>query len=92
MAWTMLASILADSFQYSPSSPNRDTTRGWSWLHQNTAFQALWAAMPSCQEKRMSLSLPKSVGTSTHLSLPMKSTFRWWKEKTMDSSPQSAPA
>ena len=40
----------------------------------------------------MSLSFWKSVGTSTHFSLPMKSTFRWWKENTMVSSWLSAPA
>src|SRR5699024_1833498 len=75
-----------------PSSPKRDTTLGWSWLHQKTAFQALWAAILTCQSNKMSFNFLKSNGTSTHFSLPIKSTFKWWKLNTMDSSWLSAPA
>ena len=65
-----MPSIFADSTRYSPSSPNRETTRGWSWLHQNTAFQPPPSAIPTCQWVRMSFSARKSMGASVHLAPP----------------------
>ena len=34
-----VASIFADSTRNAPSSPKRETTRGWSWLSQYRLFQ-----------------------------------------------------
>ena len=43
-----MASIVADCTRYSPSSPKRETIRGWSWLFQYRLFQPI-SARPACQ-------------------------------------------
>ena len=43
-----VASVLAEAARYAPSSPNRDTGRGWSWLLQYSEFQPR-PARPACQ-------------------------------------------
>ena len=43
-----VARVLAEATRYLPSSPNRDSERGWSWLPKYSEFQPR-PASPDCQ-------------------------------------------
>ncbi len=89
MPWRTVASILADSTRYSLSLPQRDTTRGKSWLSQKMLFQPHpWR--PTCQCARIDLNLWKSRGARSHLEPPSTwSVSVWLNWKTIENSEPS---
>ena len=65
----MVASILADSTRYFPSSPQRETTRGRSWLFMNRLFQP-WPWSPCCHRSTHRFSRTRGRGIQSHFSPP----------------------
>ena len=60
--WSTVASIVAERAQCSSASPNRDTTRGWSWLLQYRLFQPRTDARLPTPERRLQFAQIERAG------------------------------
>ena len=65
-----VASILAASTRWAPSSPKRDTDRGWSWLFEYRLFQPT-SCSPRCHRPSDALSRRRSNGCGVPLRAPV---------------------
>ncbi len=84
-------SVFALSTRWAPSSPQRETIRGWSWLFQYREFQPT-SARPSCQAERFALRSLSRRGARSHFEPPgAESRSTCSNVKTMFTSPRSAP-
>ena len=80
-----MASILAAATRCSPSSPKRETARGWSWLFQYSEFQPT-SASPSCQRPNVSFRSTSRSGWMSHFDVGPWSSCTCSNWKTMSIS------